>query len=306
MRDRFGRKIDTLRISVTDRCNFGCLYCSGAFNKVRKEEILSFEEIIEIVKIFSNLGIEKIKITGGEPLIRKNITYLIGKISKIKGISDVSLTTNGFYLSEKMDEILNSGIKRINISLDTLKRDRFKIITGIDGLYRVLEGIDISRKYLKIKLNVVLMKNLNLDEIFDFIEFSKERDLILRFIEIMPVYKNLNFWKNNFVSYKEVIERLGNLKEVRFLSEKGNTKYFLFDDFVFGFITSVSEPFCYNCNKLRIDARGNLFLCLYGRPVLNLKMIERKGIEKTLEKIIYLKPKKRENLNLPLMNVVGG
>ncbi len=307
-----GKIIDTLRISITDKCNFNCVYCSRKFNKVDRKEILSFEEIVEIVKILSLFGVEKIKITGGEPLIRKNLPFLIEKISQIEGIKEISLTTNGFYLSEKIDELIITGLKRINISLDTLNKDKFKFITGLDYFDQVIYGIKRAiEKFSIIKLNVVLMK-INFDEIFDFIEFAEENNLILRFIELMPVDNNLNFWKENFVAYNDAIKKIESKNRIYFLSQDRNTKYYLLElgNLKIGFITSMSEPFCSYCSKLRIDSVGNLFLCLYGKPVLNFKKLlyelNKEEIRKILIEKINSKSLFRNYSNFPVMNIIGG
>lgn len=307
-----GKIIDTLRISITDKCNFNCVYCSRKFNKVDRKEILSFEEIVEIVKILSLFGVEKIKITGGEPLIRKNLPFLIEKISQIEGIKEISLTTNGFYLSEKIDELIITGLKRINISLDTLNKDKFKFITGLDYFDQVIYGIKRAiEKFSIIKLNVVLMK-INFDEIFDFIEFAKENNLILRFIELMPVDNNLNFWKENFVAYNDAIKKIESKNRIYFLSQDRNTKYYLLElgNLKIGFITSMTEPFCSYCSKLRIDSVGNLFLCLYGKPVLNFKKLlyelNKEEIRKILIEKINSKSLFRNYSNFPVMNIIGG
>ncbi|MCM8786292.1 MAG: GTP 3',8-cyclase MoaA [Candidatus Omnitrophica bacterium] len=304
--------VDTLRVSITDKCNFNCIYCSRKFNKVDRREILSYEEIIKIVKIFGQIGIEKIKITGGEPLIRKNLSFLIKKISEINRIKEISLTTNGFYLLKKIDELIVSGVKRINISLDTLNRNKFKFITESEHFDKVIDGIKIAKdKFLTIKLNVVLMK-INFDEIFDFIDFAKENGLILRFIELMPVDNNLDFWKKNFICYRDAIEKIKSKSKIFFLSHVRNTKYYLIvkDNFKIGFITSVTEPFCSYCNKIRIDAKGNLFLCLYGQPILNFKKIlyelDSEEIKKILIEKINSKSFSRTYFNLPVINIIGG
>ncbi|MCM8818807.1 MAG: GTP 3',8-cyclase MoaA [Candidatus Omnitrophica bacterium] len=304
--------VDTLRISITDKCNFNCVYCSRKFNKVDRKEILSFEEIVKIIKILIPFGVEKIKITGGEPLIRKNLPFLIKKISQIESIKEVSLTTNGFYLSEKIDELIIAGLKRVNISLDTLNKDKFKFITGFDCFDIVIDGIKKAKdKFSIIKLNVVLMK-INFDEIFDFVEFAKENNLILRFIELMPVNNNLDIWKENFVAYTDAIKKIESKTGIYFLSQDRNTKYYLIekDNLKIGFITSVREPFCSICSKIRIDSLGNLFLCLYGKPVLNFKELlyglNKEEIRKILIEKINSKPLFRNYSNLPVMNIIGG
>ncbi len=300
--DKFGRKIDTLRISVTDRCNFNCLYCrSRDFKFSKRKEILSYEEIIEIVKIFLKLGIEKIRITGGEPLLRKNIIFLLNGISKFPQLQDLSITTNGFFLYDFISEIKKTNFKRINVSLDTLKKERFKFITGIDGFEKVMRGIEEGiREGLKIKINVVVLRNINDDEIFDFLKFGDFYNLIVRFIELMPTEKGLN-WKDYFVSGKEILEKIKFAGNIEFVQKEKyfspNTLYFKFENYsgTYGIISPLSSPFCNFCNRIRLNIKGELILCLNSEKILNLKDMLRKGeknIEEKIKKfVIEEKPK---------------
>lgn len=316
MEDKFGRKIEVLRISITDKCNFSCLHCSREFNKLEKKYILSFEEIINIVKIFTNIGIRKIKITGGEPLIRKDVYYLLKEISNIQGIEEISLTTNGFYLFENIEKIRNAGVKRINISLNTLNEEKFKKITGIECLERIKKVIKESSKFFHpVKVNVVVMKSINFDEIIDFFNFSIENNVYLKFIELMPVYKNISFWRENFVSYrtiKNILEKYTLLYQVD--ENKRVKSYRSFkDSILIEFVSPVSEPFCKKCNRLRIDCKGNLFFCLYGKPVLNLRSFD-KDILSSISSCIYNRDFSFNpfikfpirNFKLPIMNFLGG
>ncbi|MCM8807319.1 MAG: GTP 3',8-cyclase MoaA [Candidatus Omnitrophica bacterium] len=313
MRDKFGREIDTLRISVTDRCNFSCLYCSKEFNKIEKEKILSYEEIINIVKVFTKLGIKKIKLTGGEPLIRENITYLIKEISNLPEIEDISLTTNGFFLFENVEKIKEAGIKRINISLDTLDEKKFARITGFKHLDRIKRVVEESCKtFSSVKLNVVIIKNINLNEIEDFLNFARENKMILKFIELMPVYKNLSFWKENFVPYKVVKNIIESFVSI-FKIEERRIKVYKGENLIVEFVSPVSEPFCGKCDRLRIDCKGDLFLCLYGKPVLNLKKFNEEILnliqfyifnrEYSFNPFAQISVK---NYRFPVMNCLGG
>jgi len=295
--DRFGRKIDTLRISVTDRCNFSCLYCrSGDFKFSKREEILSYEEIIEIVKIFLKLGIEKIRITGGEPFLRKNIIFLLNKLSKFPQLCDLSITTNGFFLAEFISELKKTDFKRINVSLDTLKRERFKFITGVDGFEKVLRGIEKAiENDFKIKLNVVVLKNINDDEILDFLKFGDFYNLTIRFIELMPTEKKFN-WNDYFVSGREIIEKIKFIGNIMFTKKERtfspNTVYFKIENYggTYGIISPLSNPFCNFCNRIRLNAKGELYLCLSSKKSLNLKDMLRKGeknIEDRIKKFVF-------------------
>jgi len=318
--DRFGRKIDKLRISVTDRCNFNCLYCiPGDFNFSKREEILSYEEIIEIVKIFLNLGIEKIRITGGEPFLRKNIIFLLNEISKFKQLQDLSITTNGFYLCDFISEIKKTKFKRINVSLDTLKRERFKFITGIDGFEKVIKGIEKGIKEgLKIKINVVVLRNINDNEILDFLKFGDFYDLTVRFIELMPTERKFN-WNEYFVSEREIIEKIKFAGNIRFIQKKRyfspNTVYFKIGNYkgTYGIIPPLSSPFCKFCNRIRLNVKGELYLCLASEKNLNLKNMLRKGeknIEERIKKFVFEEKPESHKLhykNLPFfMCNIGG
>jgi len=295
--DRFGRKIDTLRISLTDRCNFNCLYCRPRdFKFSKREEILSYEEIIEIVKIFLKLGIEKIKITGGEPFLRKNIIFLLNEISKFPQLCDLSITTNGFFLTDIIQELKKTNFKRINVSLDTLKRERFKFITGVDGFEKVLRGIEKAiENDFKIKLNVVVLKNINDDEILDFLKFGDFYNLTIRFIELMPTEKKLN-WEKYFVPEEEILAKIKTFYKIKFVREgkydSPNTKYFKIKNYkgTYGIISPVSSPFCHLCNRIRLNVKGELILCLNSVKILNLKDILRKGeknIEDRIKKFVF-------------------
>jgi len=318
--DRFGRIIDTLRISITDRCNFRCLYCrSEDFKFSKRDNLLMYEEIIEIVKIFLNLGIQKIKITGGEPFLRKNFIFLLKEFSKFSKLEDLSITTNGFYLDDFIPEIKKTNFKRINVSLDTLKKEKFKFITGIDGLEKVIKGIEkVINEGLKLKINVVVLKNINDDEIFEFLKFGDFYNLTIRFIELMPVEKKFN-WKDYFVSGKEILEKIKIIGNIEFIQKERysspNTLYFKIENYrgIYGIIPPLSNPFCNLCNRIRLNSKGEIFLCLCSEKSLNLRDMLRKGeknIKEKIEKFVFEeKPEKHLLLykNLPFfMCNIGG
>jgi len=296
--DSFKRIAKKLRISVTDRCNFRCLFCMP-LNPVwkPKEEILTYEEIIRLTKIFSELGIEKIKITGGEPLLRPNIEYLIDEISKISGIKEISMTTNGYFLSEKARNLKDAGLNYVTISLHSLKRDRFNKITGKDVYDKVLEGVFISTKtFEKVKINTVIIKGYNEDEILDMVDFAIDLKLNLRFIEYMPFDGNRLWDLDKVVTGKEIIEKIkGKYDLVELPRTPGSTaKLFKIEDKTeIGIITSISEPFCYDCDRIRLTADGKFIPCMFSLKEYDLKTPLRKGMSdqeiKNLIKIFYFK-----------------
>lgn len=284
MYDKYGRQIDYIRISVTDRCNSRCIYCmpeSGIKCK-SADEILSYEEILKIVRAGAQLGIRKVRITGGEPLVRKDITFLIRELANMDGIEDVGLTTNGLLLSENINEIKNAGLKRINVSLDTLDREKYKLITRNDGLERVLEGIDASIKlgFDPVKINVVAMKGLNDDEAEKFAMLTIHKPLHVRFIEFMPIsYSGFRrgdlFIPNDAI--KNRMENLGVLNE-----ENGSVTGSKYSTYrlegakgTVTFISPISKPFCSSCSRLRLTSDGKLRLCLSHSNGLNLKPVLR-------------------------------
>ncbi|MCM8798311.1 MAG: GTP 3',8-cyclase MoaA [Candidatus Omnitrophica bacterium] len=305
--DEFGRKIEYLRVSVTDRCNLRCIYCMPADGIAQKlpEEILTFEEIVALVKIAISLGIDKIKITGGEPLLRRDISKLFSLLSSIKGIKDLSLTTNGIRLKRYVKELKIFGLKKINISLDTLNPERFKFISRQGLIEDVLEGIEVSlREGFFVKLNVVVLRGINDDEISDFIRFADEKNLVVRFIELMPMGCSEKIYKDLFVSsgeVKEVITRMfGLLKPLGTNLGNGPAEYFRIGDtmLIVGFISSMSHKFCLHCNRLRLTADGLLMPCLTSRIGIDIKRPLRENKEAEVlacfKKAIYSKPESHQ------------
>lgn len=276
--DRYNRKIDYLRISVTDRCNLRCFYCMPpcGIRKLSSQEILKYEELIEIIKCARELGIGKFRITGGEPLVRKGI---IGFIEKLAGLGiDFSLTTNGILLNRYGRDLFNAGLSRINISLDTLKENRFNRITGGGDIREVFSGIDAVRKlnFSPIKINVVVMRGINDDEIIDFIEWGKRELLNVRFIEFMPLSREDYFYPLKRVMNNIIEERKMVSVEVPGSGPARNFKPTDGDNIV-GFILSRSEPFCNECNRLRLTSNGMLLPCLFSREGVDLKKVLREG-----------------------------
>jgi len=292
--DDFGRQITYLRISVTDRCNLRCVYCmpESGVSLLSHADIISYEDILRLAGILSDHGVNKIRITGGEPLARKGLAGLIKSLGKIKGIEDISMTTNGILLEKYAPELYNAGLKRINISLDSLKEDRFQRITRTGNLKDVLRGIELAKKtgFNPVKINTVLIKGINDDEIIDFVNFAKEFGFNLRFIEYMPIGGNIT----EAVLSKEIEEKIkSEFDDFSLIVGKagvdsGVSRSFGFKDgkAVIGFISPLSEHFCGNCNRLRLTASGNLRLCLFYDNEYNIKdILKENDDEAVFEKI---------------------
>lgn len=282
--DRFGRNINYLRVSITDRCNLRCIYCNPEANIIYKnqQQILTYEEILKIVKVCVDLGITKIRLTGGEPLVRKDVVCLVSLLSKIKGIEDLSLTTNGVFLEAYAKDLKKAGLKRINISLDTLDREKYKFITKFDGLHKVLNGINKSLEigFYPIKINVVVMKNINEDEIIEFAKLTLKEPLHIRFIEYMPIGCTKDEWEEKFVPYNKIknyCQSLGVLKEIKIFDNNTAIPSYQFENAkgMISFISPVSKPFCDRCSRLRLTSDGNLRSCLFSSQMVDLKKILR-------------------------------
>lgn len=278
--DRYKRKIDYLRISLTDRCNLRCLYClpqEGILLKAHSE-MLSFEEIVSITKICIAMGINKIKISGGEPLVRKGVSGLLESLIKLPNLKDVTLTTNGTLLTKYIQELKNTGLKKINISLDTLDAQKFSQITRTGNLQDVLEGIDAaSEEGFFVKLNVVVMKGINESEILEFAQFACEKKLVIRFIELMPMMDNQQLNRDLYLSGEVVrhrLQALGSLRPVYAESfGNGPAHYFKIENLplVVGFISPLSCKFCSSCNRIRLTSTGMLMPCLASKQGWDLR-----------------------------------
>lgn len=278
--DQFHRRLNYLRISVTDRCNLRCLYCmprEGAM-KLRHDEILSYEEILRIARIASAQGVTKIRLTGGEPLVRKDFCGFVSRLTALEGLKDVSLTTNGVFLPEKLERIKAAGIKRLNISLDSLNREKYLKITGFDALKRVLEGANqaVEEGFYPVKINMVVMKGVNDDEVLDFARLSIERPFHVRFIEYMPIGVDQEEGLLRHVassSIKAELEKIGNLTQVPEGVNDGPAERFRFEKAQgeIGFIGALSHHFCGKCNRLRLTASGMVRPCLLSDREIDLK-----------------------------------
>ncbi|TCS84527.1 GTP 3',8-cyclase MoaA [Tepidibacillus fermentans] len=304
--DRFGRKHDYLRISVTDRCNLRCVYCMPpeGVKFMPHSELLTYEDIEKVVKVAAKLGIRKLRITGGEPLVRKDLEVLIAKLSRIEGIKDIALTTNAIFLAQKAQALKDAGLTRVNISLDSLRPDRFKEITRGGQLEKVLDGIDAAFRvgFQPIKINTVLMRGFNDDEIGDFLRMTIDQPVQVRFIEYMPIGHADDNWKNGYLSLNFVQEKakeLGfELEESEGVFGNGPSENFRIKGAKgsIGFIHPVSDHFCSNCNRLRLTSDGNIKPCLYWEDELNVKpyLNDEEGLKQIFYRALAIKPENHE------------
>ena len=285
--DSFGRVHNNLRVSVTDRCNIRCFYCMPADDVVfmKRDLLLTFEEIERVVRVGVDLGINKIRLTGGEPLVRRQLSVLVEKLASINGITDVGITTNGVLLAEHAQDLYNAGLRRINVSLDALDPVRFKEITRRDGYEKVLEGIQAAQDvgFDPVKINAVSIKGMTEDQIVPFGHFARESGVELRFIEFMPLDAD-NAWERDKVLFAaEIIETLSReimpLKPIGPHDPSAPATEYEFEDGVgrIGLIASVSRPFCHNCNRFRLTADGKLRNCLFSHEETDVRAILRTG-----------------------------
>ncbi|MCS5422296.1 MULTISPECIES: GTP 3',8-cyclase MoaA [Psychrilyobacter] len=293
MLDSYSRDIDYLRISLTDSCNFKCKYCSPQDNIHCFEKTMSQQQIINLVKLFSKMGIKKIRLTGGEPLLRRDLVEIVRGIKEIDGIEEITMTSNGLLLSEKLEELKKAGLARVNLSLDTFKRDKFKGITGVDGLNKILSAIDKLEELdmVPIKINCVLINGFNSEEIGEFIKLTKDRKIQVRFIELMTMGDNIEWGKDKYYSAEEVINKY---RELKFYRGENVAKIYKIPDSKgeVGFISPNSNKFCSSCNRIRITSEGKLKLCLHSDTEYNLlEVLEEKDPLGTLKKIMGEKPK---------------
>lgn len=285
--DAHHRPIKDLRISVTDRCNFRCTYCMP-FDEysawIDRREMLTYEEMARLAALFLELGAEKIRLTGGEPLVRKNLEELVSKLSSLKSLRDLSLTTNGALLAEKAAALKAAGLKRINVSLDSLDADKFKRITQRGDLARVLEGLEAARRagFRRIKINAVIERGVNDDEILPLVDFARLNGFAVRFIEFMDVGNSNNWTIEKVVSKREIVEKIGERYPLEPLGrEEGGAPSvdYRFRDGAgeVGVIASVTEPFCSDCTRARLTADGKLVTCLFSQQGHDLKGLIRQG-----------------------------
>lgn len=298
MKDLFGRDINYLRISVTDLCNLRCKYCmpEEGISKVHHEDILSIEEIIKIANVFVVLGVNKIRLTGGEPLTRKGIVNIVQGIGKINGIQDFAMTTNGILLKKYAKDLKVAGLNRVNISLDTLNEKKYSYITRGGKLKDVLNGIEAAKSVglTPIKINTVLTGGVNDDEIEDLVTWAEKEKIDIRFIELMPIGEAIKLEENHFVSNQLVLDRLPELIQVEKKDISSPATYYKKPNgsSKIGIINPMSCKFCKYCNRIRLTAQGKLKLCLHSKEEIDLMTSLRKGenIEKIILKSIYNKP----------------
>ena len=308
--DQFNRKVDYIRVSVTDRCDFRCVYCmSEKMTFLSKSAVLSLEEIERVIKVFSELGIKKVRLTGGEPLVRRGIDKLFQSIGKIKALDEITLTTNGSQLQSKAQMLKDSGVERINISLDSLNPFTFKKLTRTGDLNKVLDGIHAAIKvgFKKIKLNTVLMKQLNEEELYDLVDYAIKYYLDISFIEEMPLGETIYDRQSTSVNNNDILLKL---KEKYSLSKTdtstgGPAAYFSIKNTQtkVGLISPHSHNFCENCNRVRITCKGELFLCLGHdtkielMPLIRLNPNNDEPLKEAIINSMAIKPKSH-NFNL--------
>ncbi len=278
--DSFGRPLRSLRLSVTDRCNLRCEYCMPEEEYVwlPRKDLLRFEETAFLVERFVALGVRRVRITGGEPLLRQHVPELVTRVAAVRGIEDIALTTNGVFLPKQAEALRAAGLHRITVSLDTLRRDRFRELTRRDDLSRVREGIAAARAagLLPLKLDTVVMRGFNDDELADLFEFASEHDAEVRFIEYMDVGGATNWRPERVLSAKTIREvmrrRYGGLEPVEGQDPAAPARrYRVPDGRVFGIIASVTEPFCRSCDRSRVTADGRWYRCLYAVDGIDLR-----------------------------------
>lgn len=283
--DTFGRKHTYLRISVTDRCNLRCSYCMPpeGLNWKDKSEILSYEEIIRIARVFVDLGVTKIRLTGGEPLVRKDLHVLVEHLSQLKGVQTIAMTTNAVLLAGQAQALKKAGLTALNISLDTLQKTRFTDITKRDDYDNVIRGIDAALEmgFSPLKLNVVVIKGFNDDELLDIVDWAKDKPINVRFIEFMP-FKDNHWQAEGVFSYaemRELIDKQFTLVPLE-MEHGAVAKDFAIKDHIgsVSFVTSMTESFCNTCNRLRLTADGSVKSCLFYLPEVSLRDVLRRGI----------------------------
>lgn len=284
--DAHQRPIRDLRISVTDRCNFRCTYCMplDEYEWIDKREILTFEEITRLATLFVRLGVEKIRLTGGEPLVRKNLDHLVASLSRIDSLKDLCLTTNAALLAEQIDSLKRAGLKRVNISIDSLDPDRFRRMTKRGDLGKVMDGIFAARAagLAPTKLNAVIERGVNDGDIIPLVEFSREHGFAMRFIEYMDVGNSNNWTSAKLVTKKEIIDKINARYPLREVGRNQGSAPSVDYEFVdgkgdIGVIASVTEPFCSSCTRIRLTADGKIVTCLFSQLGHDVKARLRSG-----------------------------
>jgi cyclic pyranopterin phosphate synthase len=282
--DRLARPLGSLRISVTDRCNLRCQYCMPEEEYVwlPREDILQFEEIVRLARVFASAGVRRLRITGGEPLLRRNLPYLVGQIANIEGIDDLALTTNGVLLRDLAEPLRQSGLHRVTVSLDTLRPDRFRALTRFDELPRVLGGLEQARSVFDVvKIDSVIVRGTNDDEVLPLLEYARGIGAELRFIEYMDVGGATRWSHDRVVSRAEILRIIetahGAIAPMASDSWAPADRFSLPDGATFGVISSTTAPFCRTCDRSRLTADGLWFRCLYAREGTDLRALLRSG-----------------------------
>ncbi len=319
MKDSFNREIDYLRVSLTDRCNLRCEYCmpeSGIDNKIKHSDMLSLEEMFRLIQEFVLLGIKKIRFTGGEPLVRKGAVGLIKRVNRLEGVKEVTITTNGVLLEEYAEDLFHAGVKRINISLDSLHPKKYKEITRGGDIQKVFRGIEKAQKLgiKPIKLNTVLIGGFNDDEIEDLVNLTLYEHIDIRFIELMPIGEASAFAKSKFLSNNIVLEKIPELKPVQKEDISSPANYFKLPNAKgrVGLINPITCKFCSDCNRVRLTATGKLKLCLHSDREIDLsKILRARGdLNRAVKEAILTKEEEHHLENNEYirrsMNQIGG
>lgn len=279
--------VDYLRFSLTDRCNLNCIYCSPLKKSqfLGRDEVLRYEEIVKVVSFFARAGIKKLRLTGGEPLIKRDLVELIKMLKGIKGLEEIAMTTNGVYLNLLADELKKAGLDRVNVSLDTLNKEKFRDITGSDHFEDVWAGIERSIEIglQPVKLNVILMKGINDEEITDFARLTLKQPLIIRFIELFPTNRRSYKLADSLIKGEDVRKKIagefGEIDKISGIKGNGPAEYYKIKDSagVLGFISNASQDFCGDCNRMRVDCAGRVSPCLFSGYIYDLKPLLRDG-----------------------------
>lgn len=318
MKDSFGREINYLRVSLTDRCNLRCEYCmpEKGVSKLQHCDILTLEETYEAIKAFVSLGISKIRFTGGEPLVRLGIVDLISKVSKLEGVKDIAMTTNGVLLEKYAEDLKEAGLTRVNISLDTMDENKYRSITRGGELVQVLKGIEAAKKagLSPIKINTVLIGGFNEDEIPDFVNLTKNEDIDIRFIELMPIGEAAGFAKEKFIPNSRILEAAKDLRPVNNEDKSSPALYYKLPGAKgrVGIINPISCKFCKDCNRVRLTSTGKIKLCLHSNREIDLRQHLKSGedIVSVIKSAIYSKEEEhhleKDEIITRNMNQIGG
>lgn len=296
MKDSYGRTINYARISITDRCNLRCQYCmpKSGIQKVGHEDILSFENMEKIVDALISLGVSKFRITGGEPLVRKGAVDFLATLGKKEGVNKLSITTNGTLLKEYSNALSLAGVNSVNVSLDTLNSQKYKEVTRIGDLETVINGLNEAKKcgFEMIKINVVLLKGINDNEVEAFIKYAKDNGFELRFIELMPFCSQSKYASKHFISLSEIVNKHKNWEYFGYIDHSAAEYYLTEDGNKVGLIKPLSQKFCSNCNRVRITASGELLNCLHNTQSFDLKPHLDSDLGQFIEECVSKKPLK--------------